>query len=99
MIVALAYNKGVILCKPYDEINGKFFASFVRQHFNLRFGRAGLKRDGKRLFVMDNHPSQISKVAENVLKDIECELLRIPPCSPDKSHREYFPYSEKPFEE
>ena len=32
---------------------------------------------------MDNNPSQISKVAENVFKDIECELLRIPPRSPD----------------
>ena len=32
---------------------------------------------------MDNDPSQTSKVAKNVLKDIECKLLRIPPRSPD----------------
>lgn len=83
VMVAIAYNKGVILCEPYDKMNGKFFASFIRQHFNLCFGKAGPKRDGKRLFVMDNDPSQISKMAENALTDIECELLRIPPRSPD----------------
>ena len=83
VMVAIAYNKGVIHCEPYDKMNGKFFASFIRQHFNLCFGRAGPKRDGKRLFVMDNDSSQISKVAENVLTDIECELLQIPPRSPE----------------
>ena len=65
------------------KMNGNFSASFVRQYFNLCFGRAGPKRNGKRLFVMDNDPSQISKVAENLLKHIECELLWIPPRSPD----------------
>ena len=83
VMVSIAYNKGVILCEPYGKMSGKFFASFIRQYFDLCFGRAGSKRDGKRLFVMDNDPSQISKVAENALTDIECELLRIPPRSPD----------------
>ena len=67
VMVAIAYNKGAILCEPYDKTNGKFFASFIRQHFNLCFGRAGPKRDGKCLFAMDNDPSQIFKVAKNAL--------------------------------
>ena len=83
VMVAIVYNKGVILCESYDKMNGKFFASFIRQHFNLCFWRAGPQRDGKRLFVMDSDPSQTSKVAKNALKDIECELLRIPRSSPD----------------
>ena len=38
----------------------------------------GPKRDGKRLFVMDNDPSHVSKLAMNALREIECELCKIP---------------------
>ena len=60
-----------------------FFANFIREHFNLRFAHAGPKRDGKRIFVMDNDPSQVSKVAMRALEEIEAELQKIPSCSPD----------------
>ena len=83
VMVAIAYGKGVILKEPYDKLNGQFFANFIRQHFNLCFGRAGPKRDGKRLFVMDNDPSQVSKLAMSALREIECELSKIPSRSPD----------------
>ena len=32
---------------------------------------------------MDNDPSQQSKVASNILKDIKAELLEIPACLPE----------------
>ena len=83
VMVAIAYGKGVILNEPYDKMNGIFFADFIRQHFNLCFGRAGPKRDGKRVFIMDNDPSQVSKLAMNALREIECELSKIPSRSPD----------------
>ena len=83
VMVAIAHGKGVILNEPYEKMNGQFFANFIRQHFNLCFGRAGPKRDGKRLFVMDNDPSQVSKLAMNALREIECELCKIPSRSPD----------------
>ena len=83
LLVAIAYGKGVILNEPYDKMNGKFFADFIRQHFNLCFGRAGTKRDGKSVFIMDNDPSQVSKLAMNALREIECELSKIPSRSPD----------------
>lgn len=83
VMVPIAYGKGVVLKEPYEKLNGLFFANFIRQHFHLCFGRAGPKRDGKRLFVMDNDPSQTSKVAMNALKEIECELCKIPSRSPD----------------
>ena len=64
----------------YDKINRDFFAQFIKSNFNLCFGKAGPKTDGKRLmFVMDNDPCQTSKKAMLALTQIECELLQIPP--------------------
>ena len=60
-----------------------FFAQFIREHFNIAFARSGPKRNGKRLFITDNDPSQRSKVAERALEDIEAELHEIPARSPD----------------
>ena len=83
VLVAIAYGKGVIMKVPYENMSGDFFAMFIRSHFKLAFGQAGPKMNGRRLFVMDNDPSQRSKVASNALKDVEAELLEIPPRSPD----------------
>ena len=83
VLVAIAYGKGVILKVPYEKMSGKFFALFIRRHFNLAFGQAGPKTNGRRLFVMGNDPSQRSKAAVKALEDIEAELLEIPARSPD----------------
>ena len=64
-------------------MNGEFFSKFIKEHFNLCFGKAGPKTGGSRLFVMDNDPSQTSKLAMTSLSEIEAELLKIPPRSPD----------------
>lgn len=74
VLVAIAYGKGVIMKVPYENMSGDFFAMFIRSHFNLAFGQAGPEMNGRRLFVMDNDPSQRSKVASNALKDVEAEL-------------------------
>ena len=83
VLVAIAYGKGVVLKVPYRKMDGNFFAEFIRQHFNICFARCGPKQNGRRLFLMDNDPSQTSKVARNALEDIEAELHRIPARSPD----------------
>lgn len=83
MMVAIAYGKGVILKEAYDKMDGAFFAEFIRIHFNLCFGKAGPKTYGRRMFIMDNDPCQTSKKALTALKDIECDLHRIPARSPD----------------
>ena len=83
LIVAIAYGKGVVLKEVYEKMDGQFFAQFIRTHFNIAFARSGPKRHGKRLFIMDNDPSQRSKVAKRALRDIEAELQEIPPRSPD----------------
>ena len=83
MVVAIAYGKGVILSEPYEKMNGKYFASFVRKNMNLMFGNAGPKAYGKRIFVMDNCPSQNSNQAKAEILNIEAEIHTIPPRSPD----------------
>ena len=63
------------LKKTIWEVERQVFANFIRQHFNLCFARAGPKRDGKRILVMDNDPSHVSKVAMRALEEIEGELF------------------------
>ena len=69
LIVASAYGKGVVLKEVYEKMDGH--------------ARSGPKRHGQRLFIVDNDPSQRSKVAKRALQDIEAELHDIPPRSPD----------------
>ena len=83
LTVAIAYGKGVILKEPYEKMDGNFFYSFIKTHFNLTFGKAGPKAYRKRIFVMDNDPSQTSKKAMSAINEIECELHQIPARSPD----------------
>ena len=82
-MVAIAYGKGVILKVPYEKMTGDFFRNFIREHFNITFAQAGPKTDGRRLFVMDNDPSQTSRLARDALEEIEAEFHEIPPRSPD----------------
>ena len=46
IIVAIALQKGVILRKDYDKMDGVFFAKFIRENFNLCFGKAAPKYRG-----------------------------------------------------
>lgn len=36
-VVAIAYNKGVIICERYDKMNGKYFSDFIAQNFDFMF--------------------------------------------------------------
>ena len=60
-----------------------FLQTLLKKQFNTCFAKAGPKHGGKRLFVMDNDPSQSSEAAMTALKSVEGELLKIPPRSPD----------------
>ena len=37
LIVAIAYGKGVVLKEVYEEMDGQFFAQFIRTHFKRDF--------------------------------------------------------------
>ena len=64
-------------------MTGEFFATFIREHFNLTFANTGQKADGPHFFVMDNDPSQTSRIAKLALEEIEGSFHEIPPQSPD----------------
>ena len=83
LMVAVAYGKGVILRKPYEKMDGRFFARFVKENLNLCFPKAGPRCGRQRIFVMDNCPCQNSKVALSALDSIECTRHKIPARSPD----------------
>ena len=80
-MVAITHDKGVLVCERYDKMDGNYFASFIDQHFNAMFERSckGLSR----LWLQDGDPSQNSKVARAAMARCHCELLKIPPRSPD----------------
>ena len=63
-----------------------FLAMFMRENFSLCFGKAGPKTWEKRLFLMDNDPSQTSKKA---MSEIESKLLRTSLRSSWKMSRDY----------
>ena len=63
LMVAVDFGNGVILRVAYEKMDGEFFANFIREHFNLCFGKARPKTDGKRLFVMSNKPDSFESIA------------------------------------
>ena len=81
--MAIAHGKGVILKEPYEKMNGRFFSLFIRDHFNSCFAAAGPKRNGQRLFVMDNDPSQNSTLARQAMEEVGAQLHAIPSRSLD----------------
>lgn len=67
LIVAIAYRKGVVLKEVYEKMDGQFFMPFIWTHFNIAFLRSETKKHGERLFIVDNDPSQRTKVAKRAL--------------------------------
>ena len=60
-VVAISYKKGVICCEEYEKMNGKYFASFVRNNFADIFNRS-INPNSK--LYQDLDPSQNSKWRE-----------------------------------
>lgn len=83
LVVAISYNEGVILCQPYEKLNGAYFASLISRKFNTVFDRAN--KNGSRLWVQDGDPSQNSAAARRAMRECHCEntLIRLAPRSPD----------------
>lgn len=62
-------------------MNGESFSTFVYDELHKCFET--LNADSPWMFLMDNDPSQTSKVAIDSIDDIGAELFTIPPRSPD----------------
>jgi hypothetical protein len=81
LMVAVSYDKGVVICKAYDKLDGRYFANFIDENFKSMFGTAD--KSLKRLWLQDGDPSQNSAMARAAMDRENCELLKIPPRSPD----------------
>ena len=68
MIVAISYNKGVIICEQYDKMCGAFFEGFIDEHFKSMFHAAG--KGASRIFLMDGDPSQNSARAKGAMSRV-----------------------------
>ena len=75
-MVAISYDKGVVICKAYDKLECRYFAKFIDENFESIFAIAD--KSQMRLWLQDEDPSQSSAMAR-----ANCELLKIPPRSPD----------------
>ncbi len=86
-VVAITHGKGVVVCEPYDKMNGEYFASFVDRNFMNMFEIADKDSFA---FVQDGDPSQNSAVAKLAMKRANAQMLSIPPRSPDLNPIENF---------
>ena len=65
-------------------MNAQWFAKFAHETLDSTLRKcAAMKKKEKLLFVMDNDPSQRSKLASNALEEVGAELVEIPARSPD----------------
>ena len=65
-IVAISFNKGVILCEQYfGKISREMFAEFLHKHFKDAFEKSNNPKD--KLFLQDGDPLQNRRKANNVM--------------------------------
>ena len=80
LIVAISYAKGVVACVPYEKMDGKYFASFLRAHFeDMIFA----SKKNSRIWIQDGDPCQNSAPARQAMEELDANLFPIPPRSLD----------------
>ena len=78
--VGISYGQGVVYCERLDErINAASLTNLIETTFPQTFDRVGKGRK----FIMDNCPSQSSRMVANALERMGAEKVPIPPRSPD----------------
>ena len=81
-MVEIAHEKRFTKCHHYNgNINAETFADFLKEHFPEMF-KSGNNTKG-RLFLQDGDPSQNSRMAQDAMDAIPCQLFKIPARSPD----------------
>ena len=63
VMVPISYEKGVIMCEPYEKIPGSYSENFIDRNFNRMFELAD-KGPG-RIFFQDGDPCQNSAAKES----------------------------------
>ena len=87
MVVAISHGKGVVCAERYEKMDGAFFAKFLVENFDKMVEAAG---KNSRIWIQDGDPSQNSKLAREAMKQVNSQLLPIPPRSPDINPIENF---------
>ena len=80
-VVAMSYDKGVIICERYERMNGAYFADFVKRNFDNMFQNS-INQTSK-IFLQDGDPSQNSKAARELITKCGATKHAIPARSPD----------------
>ena len=84
LLVGVGYTTGVVIAEEYTTVNAEWFARFVHRTVHCTLTDCVLSKEKERLlFVMDNDPSQRSKLARDALNDVGAEVVHIPPRSPN----------------
>ena len=81
MIVAISFEKGVILCEKYDKLDEAYFADFVRRNFRTMFQKS--RKKYSKLLVQDNCPTLNCAKAQKAVKEVGEKLFAIPKRSGD----------------
>ena len=79
-LMGVCYEKGCVLCVPYEDLTGPRFAALLRKHLPGAFRKAG-KRG--RVVLQDNCPVQNSLPARNAFAALGATRQLIPARSPD----------------
>ena len=81
-IVAISFNKGVILCEQYfGKISGEMFADFIHKHLKEGFRKSNNPKD--KLFVYDGDPSESNRKVNNAMYKVDAKKFSIPARSPN----------------
>ena len=84
LFVAIAYGKGVILCKQFDpelRFIGANYKEFVKENFPIALERSA--NSVNKLVLQDGCPVQRSKQAHLGYDHVGCKIFNIPARSPD----------------
>ena len=71
-LVAIAFNKGVVLAKEYEHMSAEYFSDFIKTDFSKLFNA----ETEQKWFVMDNDPSQRSKAARKAINEARAHYLQ-----------------------
>jgi len=87
-MVAISYERGVVLCEQYDSMSGAKFAKMMDTCLPQAFNSSINPHDMR--FVQDGDPCQNSAAAREVLQNLGAEVIPIPARSPDLNPIENF---------
>ena len=89
-------DDGAVVVEEYTKMNGQYFSEFIESKLHRALiTRAAATGKENLLFVQDNDPSQNSAKANESLKTIGAEVVKITPRSPDLNPIENFFHNVK----